>query len=32
VVGGVGSILVALTWMRLFPDLRKLEKLREKVH
>jgi MFS family permease len=32
VVGGVGSILVALIWMRLFPDLRKLEKLREKVH
>jgi MFS family permease len=27
VVGGVGSVLVALLWMRLFPTLRKVEKL-----
>jgi MFS family permease len=27
VVGGVGSVLVALLWMRLFPSLRDLEKL-----
>jgi len=32
VMGGVGSVLVALIWMGLFPDLRKLEKLQEKVH
>jgi MFS family permease len=28
VVGGVGSIVVAALWMYLFPDLRKLDKLR----
>jgi MFS family permease len=27
VAGGVGSVLVALLWMRLFPTLRKVEKL-----
>lgn len=27
ILGGVGSIVVALIWMRLFPGLRKLEKL-----
>jgi hypothetical protein len=27
VLGGVGSILVALVWMRLFPGLRKLDRL-----
>jgi MFS family permease len=27
VVGGVGSVLVALLWMRLFPTLRDVEKL-----
>lgn len=27
IIGGVGSILVALVWMRLFPDLRRLERL-----
>jgi MFS family permease len=27
VIGGVGSVLVALLWMRLFPTLRKVEKL-----
>jgi MFS family permease len=32
VMGGVGSVLVALIWMGLFPGLRKLEKLQEKVH
>ncbi len=26
-LGGVGTILVALTWMRLFPELRSIEKL-----
>lgn len=26
-IGGVGSVLVALLWMRLFPALRKLEQL-----
>jgi hypothetical protein len=26
-IGGIGSILVALTWMGLFPGLRKLERL-----
>lgn len=31
VMGGIGSILVALIWMRLFPGLRKLEKLRQTV-
>jgi MFS family permease len=28
VLGGVGSIVVAALWMMLFPDLRKLDKLR----
>jgi hypothetical protein len=28
VIGGVGSIVVAGLWMFLFPDLRKLDKLR----
>lgn len=27
ILGGVGSILVALLWMRLFPGLRKLDRL-----
>ena len=27
VVGGIGSVLVALLWMKLFPALRKLERL-----
>jgi MFS family permease len=27
IVGGVGSILVAITWMGLFPGLRRLERL-----
>jgi hypothetical protein len=27
VIGGVGSVLVALLWMRLFPSLRQVEKL-----
>jgi MFS family permease len=27
VVGGVGSVLIALLWMRLFPSLREVEKL-----
>lgn len=27
VIGGVGSVLVALLWMRLFPGLREVEKL-----
>ena len=27
VIGGVGTILVALLWMRLFPDLRKQDRL-----
>jgi hypothetical protein len=27
VIGGVGSVLVALLWMRLFPTLRDVEKL-----
>ena len=27
ILGGLGSILVALLWMRLFPELRRLEKL-----
>jgi hypothetical protein len=26
-VGGVGSVLIALLWMRLFPSLRDVEKL-----
>jgi predicted MFS family arabinose efflux permease len=26
-VGGVGSVLIALLWMRLFPTLRDVEKL-----
>jgi len=28
VIGGLGSIIVAALWMYLFPDLRKLDKLR----
>jgi hypothetical protein len=27
IVGGVGSILIAMLWMVLFPDLRKLESI-----
>ena len=27
ILGGVGSVIVALVWMRLFPGLRKLERL-----
>jgi MFS family permease len=27
VVGGFGTVLVALLWMRIFPDLRKVERL-----
>jgi hypothetical protein len=27
VFGGIGSIIVALVWMRLFPGLRKLDRL-----
>jgi hypothetical protein len=27
IVGGVGSILIALLWMKLFPTLRDVEKL-----
>jgi MFS family permease len=27
VLGGIGTILVALTWMRLFPSLRQVERL-----
>ena len=27
IIGGVGSIIVALVWMRLFPGLRKLDRL-----
>jgi hypothetical protein len=26
-IGGVGTILIALTWMRLFPDLRNIDSL-----
>jgi predicted MFS family arabinose efflux permease len=26
-VGGIGSVLIALLWMRLFPGLRKVERL-----
>ena len=26
-VGGVGSVIIALLWMRLFPALRNVEKL-----
>jgi hypothetical protein len=25
-IGGIGSLLVALLWMRLFPDLRKVDR------
>jgi len=25
-IGGIGAILIALTWMRLFPDLRKVDR------
>ncbi|MCC7371458.1 MAG: MFS transporter [Chloroflexi bacterium] len=25
-IGGIGTVLVALTWMRLFPDLRRVER------
>jgi hypothetical protein len=28
VVGGIGTILVALIWMRLFPDLRHIDKFK----
>jgi hypothetical protein len=27
IVGGIGTIVVALLWMRLFPTLRKVERL-----
>ena len=27
VIGGLGTIVVALLWMRLFPDLRRVEQL-----
>jgi hypothetical protein len=27
IVGGIGTIVVALLWMRLFPDLRELDTL-----
>ena len=27
ILGGVGSIVIALIWMFLFPDLRKLESI-----
>jgi hypothetical protein len=27
VLGGVGSVLVALLWMKLFPTLRNVERL-----
>jgi len=27
VLGGIGSVLVALLWMRLFPTLRRVERL-----
>jgi hypothetical protein len=27
VIGGIGTIAVALLWMRLFPALRKVERL-----
>jgi hypothetical protein len=27
ILGGVGSIVIALIWMGLFPDLRKLESI-----
>ena len=27
VIGGVGTIAVALLWMKLFPSLRKVERL-----
>jgi hypothetical protein len=27
IIGGLGSIVVALMWMRLFPGLRKLDRL-----
>jgi hypothetical protein len=27
IVGGIGSVLIALLWMRLFPTLRDVEKL-----
>ena len=27
IIGGLGSIAVALVWMRLFPGLRKLDRL-----
>jgi hypothetical protein len=26
-LGGIGTILIALLWMRLFPTLRKVERL-----
>jgi len=27
VIGGIGSVIVALVWMKLFPSLRRLESL-----
>jgi uncharacterized protein (DUF2062 family) len=29
-LGGIGTIVVALLWMKLFPDLRRVEKLDER--
>jgi len=26
-IGGVGTVVVALLWMKLFPSLRKVERL-----
>jgi hypothetical protein len=26
-IGGIGTIVVALLWMRLFPDLRRIDRL-----
>jgi hypothetical protein len=26
-LGGIGTILVALLWMRMFPDLRRVDRL-----
>jgi hypothetical protein len=26
-IGGIGTVLVALLWMRLFPDLRRIDRL-----
>ena len=30
-IGGVGAILVALLWMRLFPDLRRVDAMQSKI-